>query len=117
VGGYLDNDPRDKRRTEYIRRARSRIDRLWAFPKWAALEGMQGTVIVTFVINADGSVANATVTRPSGIADFDESCRQAVVRGGPYGPLPPELGSSYRWSLPFEARNPAVRPKDVSASQ
>jgi len=115
AGGYLDNDPRDRRRTDYIRKARSRIDRLWSFPKWAALEGMQGTVIVTFVINADGSVANATVTRPSGIADFDESCRQAVLRGGPYGPLPPELGSSYRWALPFEARNPAVRPKDVAA--
>ena len=115
AGGYLDNDPRDRRRTDYQRKARSRIDRLWAFPKWAALEGMQGTVIVTFVINADGSVSNATVTRPSGIADFDESCRQAVLRAGPYGPLPPELGSSFRWALPFEARNPAVRPKDVAA--
>lgn len=113
-GGAFDNDPRDKRRNEYMRRARAKIDRLWAFPKWAALEGMQGTVIVSFVIQADGSVNGARVTRPSGIAEFDESCRQAVLRGGPYGPLPTELGQTFPWSLSFDARNPAVRPKATS---
>ncbi|MEJ7728000.1 MAG: energy transducer TonB [Polyangiaceae bacterium] len=113
-GGAFDNDPRDRRRNEYMRRARGKIDRLWAFPKWAALEGMQGTVIVSFVIQGDGSVSGARVTRPSGIAEFDESCRQAVLRAGPYGPLPSELGQTFPWSLSFDARNPAVRPKTTS---
>ena len=115
-GGVADNDPRDRRRTDYIRRARSKIDRLWAFPKWAALEGMQGTVIVSFVIQADGSVNAARVTRPSGITEFDESCRQAVLRAGPYGPLPPELGPQLSYSLSFDAKNPAVRPPGASGS-
>jgi TonB family protein len=115
-GGATDNDPRDKRRTDYIRRARSKIDRLWSFPKWAALEGMQGTVIVSFVIQADGSVTAARVTRPSGIVEFDESCRQAVLRAGPYGPLPVELGTRLAYSLSFDAKNPAVRPPGASGS-
>lgn len=112
-GGQLDNDPLDRRRMLYMRQVLAKIAPLWAdaFPKWAASEGLQGTAIVTFVIRADGSVASASVTRPSGIAEFDENCRRAVLRAAPYPPVPPELGESFRWSMPFEARNPAVLPR------
>ncbi|WP_437840994.1 TonB family protein [Sorangium sp. So ce1153] len=112
-GRLLDNDPLDRRRSLYMRQVMAKLDPLWAdaFPKWAAGEGLQGTVIVTFVIRADGNVGSASVTRPSGIPEFDENCRRAVLRGAPYPPVPPELGESFRWSMPFEARNPAVLPK------
>jgi TonB family protein len=114
-GSGTDNDLRDTRRMMYLRKVMTKIHPLWAnaFPHWAALEGLQGTAIVTFVLAADGSVTSATVSRPSGVPEFDENVRQAVVRGSPYGALPPELGSTFRWAMPFEARNPAVRPKDV----
>lgn len=112
-GRLLDNDPLDRRRSHYMRQVMAKLHPLWAdaFPKWAAGEGLQGTVIVTFVIRADGTVGSASVTRPSGIPEFDENCRRAVLRGSPYPPVPPELGESFRWSMPFEARNPAVLPK------
>jgi TonB family protein len=99
----------------YLRQVMAKIHPLWAnaFPHWAALEGRQGTVIITFVLGPDGNVLSASVSRSSGIAEFDENCRQAVLRGSPYGPLPPELGTSFRWSMPFDARNPAVKPKAV----
>ncbi|WP_437616492.1 TonB family protein [Sorangium sp. So ce834] len=112
-GRLLDDDPLDRRRSLYMRQVMAKLHPLWAeaFPKWAAGEGLQGTVIVTFVIRADGTVSSASVTRPSGIPEFDENCRRAVLRGAPYPPVPPELGESFRWSMPFEARNPAVLPK------
>lgn len=95
-------------RTEYLGRARARIDRLWTFPAWAAAKGMRATVIVTFAVQADGRVMTADVTQPSGIPEFDESCRQAVLRAGPYEPLPPELGPSLRATMTFDgARAPA----------
>ncbi|HVY45652.1 MAG TPA: energy transducer TonB, partial [Minicystis sp.] len=99
----------------YMRQVMSKIGPLWSFPKSAALEGLQGTVIVSFSIQADGSVASARVQRPSGVPEFDENCRRAVLRGAPYPPLPAELGPVLHWSMPFEARNPAVRPR-TSAS-
>jgi TonB family protein len=68
-------------------------------------------VIVGFTIAADGSVGSAWVSRPSGIAEFDENCRRAVVRAAPFGPLPPELRPSLHVQLPFVFKNPAVRPK------
>ena len=94
----------------------SKVHPLWAnaFPKWAIAEGLQGTAIVTFTIEADGSVSSATVSRPSGVAEFDANVRAAVLRAAPFGPLPASLGPRFRWSMPFVAKNEAVRPKDPS---
>jgi TonB family protein len=112
-GAGLDTSASDARRMMYLRQVMTKVHPLWAnaFPKWAALEGLQGTTIITFTIRADGTVASASVSRPSGIPEFDENCRRAVLRGAPYPPLPPELGPSFRWAMPFDVRNPAVRPR------
>jgi TonB family protein len=108
-----------QRRTDYLLSVMRKIRPLWqnAFPKWAALEGLQGTAIVSFVIRSDGSVESAVISRPSGVPEFDENVRQAVLRGAPYGRLPPELGSVLRWQMPFTAENPAVRPFDPSSAR
>lgn len=113
-GSGTDVNALDRRRTDYLRRVLSRIHPLWrdAFPKWAIAEGLGGTVIVSFVIGADGHVDSARVTRPSGIPEFDENCRRAVLRAAPFDPLPPELAPRLSWSMPFDAKNPAVRPRN-----
>ena len=115
VGAGFDSDAHDKRRTEYMRRVRSKVAAATgrAFPAWAAAEGLQGIAIVTFTILANGSVASVSVTRPSGIAELDENCRAGVLRAAPFEPLPPEMGQSYRWAFPFDFRNPAVLPKSA----
>lgn len=113
LGAGLDDAQSDPRRLGYERGVRARIHPLWAdaFPKWAIAEGRQGTVIVTLAIRADGSLASAVVSRPSGIPEFDANCRRAVERAAPFGALPPALGSSFRIAMAFDARNPAVRPQ------
>lgn len=104
----------DPARETYLRRVMSKVHPLWAhaFPKWAIAEGKQGTAIVSFTIEADGSVSSARVTTPSGVPEFDANVRAAVLRGAPYGPLPTSLGPRLRWAMPFVAKNEAVRPKD-----
>ena len=113
VGAGFDSNPKDRRRTDYIRRVTSKLyaATAHAFPRWAAAEGMQGISIVSFTILANGSVASVSVTRPSGIPELDENCRQAVLRVAPLEPLPPEMGQSYRWAFPFDFSNAAVLPK------
>ncbi len=115
TGAGFDSDAHDRRRTDYMRRVRSRVAAATgrAFPAWAAAEGLQGIAIVTFTILANGSVASVSVTRPSGIAELDENCRAGVLRAAPFDPLPPEMGQSYRWAFPFDFRNPAVLPKSA----
>lgn len=111
VGG---SGPGDVEKTGYLRGVQGKIHPLWAnaFPKWAISEGLGGTAVVTFTIEADGSVSGVRVTRSSGIPEFDANVRSAVLRGAPYGKLPKMLGPRLVWSMPFVAKNPAVRPKD-----
>lgn len=110
-GPALDNALEDPRRSDYIRKLRAKVNPLWSFPRWATAEGLEGVSTVTFTILADGSVTNVVVTRPSGIPGFDDSCKNAVQKAAPFGPLPPVLGQSFRLSLSFDAKNPAVLPK------
>ncbi len=106
----------DPARETYLRRVMAKVHPLWlhAFPKWAIAEGKQGMAIVSFTIEADGSVSSANVTTGSGVSEFDANVRAAVMRGAPYGPLPASLGPRLRWSMPFVAKNEAVRPKDAA---
>jgi TonB family protein len=106
-------DSADARRNRYVRAIWHKIQNNWSasdFPKAAALEGKQGYTIVTFVVNADGSVASARITRPSGIDSFDRKMRAAVIGAAPFGPLPAELGPRLTQSHEFIVSNPAVRP-------
>ncbi len=105
--------PGDVERMGYVRGVQQRVHPLWgdAMPRWAIMEGRQASATVTFVIEADGTVSSARVTRASGIPEFDENVRKAVLRGGPYGPLPAGLQPRLVWSMPFHMSNPAVRPK------
>lgn len=110
-GPALDNALEDPRRSLYLRSVRAKVNPLWSFPRWAAAEGLEGISTITFTIRADGSVTSVTITRPSGIPEFDESCKSAVLRAAPFGPLPPTFPPSYRLSMSFDAKNPAVLPK------
>jgi TonB family protein len=119
AGPGLDDAASDPRRIGYERAVRAKIHPLWAnaFPKWAIAEGLQGTVVVTLAIRADGSLASAAITRPSGIPEFDANCQRAAQAAAPFGPLPAELGPTFRLAMAFDARNPAVRPKAAASRE
>jgi TonB family protein len=104
-----DDDPRV---SDYWRSVRAKIDPLWehAFPKWASLEGRQGWAVISFVIRADGQVADVRVARPSGVSEFDENLRLAVLKAAPFAPFPPVIKApAMQWSITFDVKNPAVR--------
>jgi TonB family protein len=120
VGPGLDVDPRDRRRNDYMRQV---IGKLGPHTDWRklmslaqAVDGVQGVVVVTFTILSDGSVAGTSITRSCGVPDIDENVRRAIVKAAPFPPLPPELGTSFRWAFPLDLRNPAVRPRDGGAA-
>ncbi|HHH27852.1 MAG TPA: TonB family protein [Polyangiaceae bacterium] len=107
-------DPADARRRRYLRGLWGRVQSSWdvsSFPKWAALEGRGGSTIVSFVVQADGSVSNVVTVRPSGFPEFDARMRAAVRRAAPFGPPPTDLRAPFRHSHEFVVTNPAVRPK------
>jgi TonB family protein len=97
----------------YFRQLHRRIDPLWAdaFPRSALLDLKQGTVILDFTVFPDGHVVVAWPPwRPSGVDEFDRNCADAVRRGAPFPPFPPELGDSpLHIRAPFVARSPLVK--------
>ena len=113
-GGSGAPDPNESARIGYVRAVQSKIQPLWAnaFPRKAIMEGLQGTATVRFVIDVNGNVTGAVVSRSSGNPEFDENVRQAVLKGAPYGRLPQALLPRLNMTIPFTAKNPIVRPKD-----
>lgn len=115
-GELIDWNTNDPMLVPYFRRIHAKVDPLWAnaFPKSAMLELKQGTVIIEFVIAADGS---AKVTwppvRPSGIDEFDRNCAEAIRRASPFEPIPAVLRGAGRTTLkiraPFVAQNPIIK--------
>jgi TonB family protein len=111
-GPNVDLDGTDPRLSDYHRKLLAKIHPLWAdaFPKWAALEGLQGLAVIQFTVRPDGSVAGVRVLRPSGVPEFDENVRRAVLRAAPFAPLPANLNArSVNFKITFDSPNPAVR--------
>jgi len=107
--GLSDADPRI---SAYRRSVLAKIYPLWenAFPKSASLEGKQGRAIIALVIYRDGHVDGVRVARPSGVPEFDDNVRLAVLRAAPFGPFPPNIPtSSMNWKITFDMNNPVVR--------
>jgi len=112
-GDTVDFNTRDPRLVPYLRKLHAKIDPLWrdAFPKSAIAELKQGTVILDFTIHADGRAQVMwPPRRPSGVAEFDQNCANAIRKAGPFDPLPKELGRvALHVRAPFSALNPIVR--------
>ena len=115
-GDLVDWNTSDPLLLPYLRKIHAKVDPLWAnaFPKSAMLELKQGTVILEFVIAADGAVrVSWPPRRPSGIEEFDRNCADAIRRAGPFDPLPAALRDQGRTSLkiraPFIAQNPIIK--------
>jgi TonB family protein len=98
----------DPRLTDYFRELLNRVDWHEAFPTWAIAEGRGGVAVVGVTLRADGSVADARIVRPSGVAEFDRNVLHAVKRAAPFGAPPKAFGSALRVNLKFDALNPAV---------
>jgi TonB family protein len=112
-GDIYDLETTDPRLLPYFRRLKSKIDPLWqnAFPRSAILELKQGTVIIDFVVNKDGTAQIMwPPSRPSGIAEFDRNCADAIKKAMPFEPIPSSLGvTSIHIRAPFIANNFVVK--------
>lgn len=112
-GDTYDFNTHDARLVGYFRELHRKIDPLWAnaFPRSAMVDLKQGTVILEFVVESDGSARVMwPPRRPSGIDEFDRNCRDAIQNAAPFPPIPASLGvSRLRIVAPFEAKNPIVK--------
>jgi protein TonB len=61
------------------------------YPDEARRRGISGTLRVQVTVNADGTVRDAIITRPSGHRVLDEAALRIVRLAAPYAPFPKEI--------------------------
>lgn len=61
------------------------------YPDEARRQGISGTLRVQVSLNADGTVRDAIITRPSGHRVLDEAALRIVRLAAPYAPFPREI--------------------------
>ena len=113
TGDWFDLETNDPRFVDYFRKIHAKLDPLWvnAFPKSAIIELKQGTVILQFTIESDGSAkVSWPPVRASGIDEFDRNCADAIRRAAPFPPIPASMNRSRLVvRAPFVEDNPIVK--------
>lgn len=69
-----------------------KVEKVWRYPDEAIRKGMQGALVVTFIINKDGTVKDLKLERSSGFGVLDEEAVRAVKTAAPFKPLPGNIG-------------------------
>jgi len=96
-GGFVDSGPLSFDTTwydwgPYAAEMVRRIRLNWDIPELARL-GWKGKLTIRFFILADGTVADATIIRRSGVPPFDFAALQAILKSSKFRPLPGDLQS------------------------
>ena len=68
-----------------------KIELVWEYPYLARESGMQGRLLLRFIINRDGSLAEAKILRSSGYPLLDKEALRAVHDASPFPPLPARM--------------------------
>jgi protein TonB len=69
---------------------RAKIAGVQRYPARASARNEQGTVMVTFVLNRDGSILSPNIVRSSGHAELDREALAMIARAAPF-PFPPGI--------------------------
>jgi len=75
----------------YYINLKRKIELVWEYPYLARESGLQGRLLMRFVINRDGSLAEARILRSSGFALLDQEALRSVHDASPFPPLPPRM--------------------------
>lgn len=75
----------------FMAMARSRIEKVKSYPRWARERGFEGMVGVRFVITPDGMVDEITIVRPCHCEALNRAACESIKRAAPFTPRPSSL--------------------------
>jgi protein TonB len=76
---------------DYIRAVRARIERHKRYPPAAVRDNLEGTVIVSFLLDRHGTLRDKRIAVGSGSSVLDEAALAAVAESSPFPPFPDGL--------------------------
>ena len=77
----------------YYLALKRKIELVWEYPYKARQTGVQGRLLMNFVINRDGSLAEVTILRSSGVELLDHEAVRAIRGASPFPPLPDRMNT------------------------
>ncbi len=75
----------------YLRKVRALIESHKMYPLSAREKGIEGKVLVSFVVLKDGSIKDLRILKSSGSRALDEAARKAIADSVPFPPFPPQI--------------------------
>lgn len=72
----------------YFAGIKRKIELVWQYPYDAQVAGVQGTLVVEFVIGRNGALSSVTLVRGSGHRILDDEALGAIRKAAPYDPIP-----------------------------
>ena len=90
---YVSATTQEYRYAAYMEAWRAKVERIGNinYPEEARRRRISGTVMLDVAVNRDGSVADISVRKSSGITLLDDAAIRSVHLAAPYDPLPPEI--------------------------
>lgn len=76
----------------YFSKLKDRIQMVWRYPEAAKVTGLQGRLVLKFVLNRDGSLRDLKVVKSSGVEILDDAAIKAIRRAAPFYAIPKNLG-------------------------
>ena len=76
----------------YFSKLKDRIQMVWRYPEAAKVLGLEGRIVLKFVINRDGTLKDLQVVRSSGVDILDDEALKAIRRAAPFYAIPENLG-------------------------
>ncbi len=77
----------------YYLALKRKIELVWEYPYKARQTGVQGRLLMRFIISKDGSLAEVTILRSSGVALLDQEAVRAIRNASPFPPLPERMNT------------------------
>ena len=77
---------------QYVEDWRNKVERIGTLNYPEAARGkLYGSLVLTVIVRADGSIDNVEINRSSGHKVLDEAARRIVQMSGPYAAFPPQI--------------------------
>lgn len=89
------DQPAQEEMLRYQDMVKQRIEERRIYPAWARKQGLEGTVLVSFIILANGEVKEIILIRSSSSSVLDQEAVNTIKKASPFMPPPKGIGADF----------------------
>lgn len=89
------SQPAQEEMLRYQDMVKQRIEEARRYPAWARKQGMEGIVLVSFIVLANGEANEIRLIRSCGAKILNEEALNTIKRAAPFTPIPEGTGADF----------------------